>query len=77
MGMALFASLGLSGIGFAFVTRVSPYRNIFIVLTIMMLGSAHYLIIRSNKVSKNTRIIVWIFTIVSVGLILYPILLGR
>lgn len=77
MGMALFASLGLSGLGFAFISRVSPYRNIFIVLTIVMLGLAHYFIIRNGKVSKSTRIMVWIYTIVSFGLILYPILLRR
>lgn len=77
MGMALFASLGLSGLGFALVSRVSPYRDIFIVLTIMMLGLAHYLVIRNGKVSKNTRIMVWIYTIISVGLIVYPILFRR
>jgi FtsH-binding integral membrane protein len=77
MGMALFASLGLSGLGFAFISRVSPYRNIFIVLTIVMLGLAHYLIIRNSKVSKNTRMMVWIYTIISVGLIVYPILFRR
>jgi len=75
--MVLFTSIGLSGLGFAFISRVSPYRNIFIALSIMMLGLAHYLIIRNGKASKNTRIMVWIYTIISVGLIMYPILLGR
>jgi len=77
MGMALFTSLGLSGLCFAFVSRVSPYRYIFIVLTIMILELAHYLIIRNSKVSKNTQIMVWIYTIISVGLIVYPIIFGR
>jgi mercuric ion transport protein len=72
MGMVLFTSLGLSGFGFAVVSRISPYRNLFIVLTIIMLGLAHNFIARNSNVSKNTRTIVWIMTIVSVGLIVYP-----
>lgn len=77
MGMVLFTSLGLSGFGFAVVSRISPYRNLFIVLTIIMLGLAHYFIARNSNVSKNTRTIVWIMTIVSVGLIIYPGLFRR
>lgn len=77
MGILLFTSLGLSGLGFAFVSAISPYKNLFIILTITMLGLAHYFIIRNSKTSKNTKIIVWILTIISVGLILYPILYRR
>lgn len=77
MGTVLFTSLGLSGLGFAFVSRISPFRNIFIVLTMIMLGLAHYFIGRNENVFKSTRIIVWTLTIVSVGLIIYPILFWR
>ena len=71
MGIVFFTSLGLSGLGFAVVSRISPYRNLFIVLTILTLGLARYIIARNDNVSRNTRTIVWIMTIVSVGLNIY------
>ena len=61
------AVLGVSGLGLAFVSALSPYSNLFKVLTLIMLGAAHYFVINNPNTSKSTRIILWISTIVSVG----------
>lgn len=71
------AALGLSGLGLAFASALLPYSNFLKVLTLVMLGAAHYFVINNPKTSKSTRIILWISTIVSVGLIIYSSFLGR
>jgi len=53
------------------VSTISPYRNVFIALTVIMLASAHYFMSKNKIVSKNTKLLIWISTLVSVGLILY------
>lgn len=76
IGIALFTSLGLSGLGLAFVSTISPYKNIFIILTIAMLGLAHYFMARNNTKSKSTQIFLWIATILSAGFIIYSSFFG-
>ena len=77
VGIPLLSIFGLSGIVLASVSVISPYRNIFVVLTALMLGVAHYIMVRNNNKSKNTRIILWISTVISVGFITYSYFLER
>ncbi|MCL5072835.1 MAG: putative mercuric transport protein [Clostridia bacterium] len=75
VGIPLLSILGLGGLGFAFVPVISPYKNVLIVLTALMLGAAHFFI--GKNVSKGTKIILWISTIISVGFITYSYFLER
>lgn len=77
IGVPLFSILGLSGLGLASVPIISPYKNIFMMLTVLMLGIAHYFMAKNNSTPKSTRIILWISTIISIGFITYPYLLER
>jgi len=53
------------------VSTISPYRNVFIALTAIMLGLAHYFMSKNKGESTKTKVVLWISTLVSVGLILY------
>lgn len=75
VGIPLLSILGLGGLGLAFVPVISPYKNILIVLTALMLGAAHFFI--GKNVSKGTKVILWISTIISVGFITYSYFLER
>ena len=76
IGIALFTFFGLSGLGLAFASTITPYSNIFIVLTIIMLGLAHYLMVKNNVKSKSTQIFLWLATILSAGFIIYSSFFG-
>jgi len=75
VGIPLLSILGLGGLGLAFVPVISSYKNIFIVLTVLMLGTAHFFI--GKNASKVTKVILWISTIISVGFITYSYFLER
>lgn len=77
VGIPLLSILGLGGLGLAFVPIISQYKNIFMVLTALMLGMAHYFMAKNKNTSKSTRIILWTSTIISVGFITYSYLLER
>ncbi|MFZ5967645.1 MAG: putative mercuric transport protein [Bacillota bacterium] len=77
VGIPLLSILGLSGLGLTFVPIISPYKNIFMLLTALMLGMAYYFMAKNKNTSKSTRIILWTSTIISVGFITYSYLLER
>lgn len=77
VGIPLLSILGLGGLGLAFVPIISQYKNIFITLTALMLGIAHYFMVKNKNTSKSTRIILWTSTIISVGFITYSYLIER
>jgi len=77
IGIPLLSVLGLSGIGFSFAPVITPYKNVFIVITALMLGVAHYIIAKNKSTPKTTRIILWISTVISVGFISYSYFLER
>lgn len=77
IGIALFTSLGLSGLGLAFVSTISPYKNVFILLTIVMLGLAHYFMTRNNTKSISSQILLWLATTLSLGFIIYSSFFGN
>jgi uncharacterized membrane protein YozB (DUF420 family) len=65
----VFASLGLSGVGFAAVGAFSKYTDIFMAVTVVLLVIAHWLA-RKNKRRLN-RIILWVSTVLVVFIIAY------
>ncbi len=77
VGVPLFSVLGLGGLGFALVPVISPYKNIFMALTALMLGVAHYFMAKNKNTPKSTKVILWISTIISIGFIVYSYLLER
>lgn len=77
IGIALFTALGLGALGLSFASVLTPYSNVFKVLTILMLALAHYLMAKNNKASKSMRIILWVSTIISVGVIMYSTFFGN
>lgn len=77
VGIPLFSILGLGGLGLAFVPVISPYKNIFMVLTALMLGVAHYFMAKNKSAPKSTKIILWISTVISVGFIMYSYFIER
>lgn len=77
VGIPLLSVLGLGGLGLAFVPIISRYKSIFMLLTALMLGIAHYFMAKNKNTSKGTRIILWTSTLISVGFITYSYLLER
>jgi mercuric ion transport protein len=60
--------LGLSSLHLSLIPTISPYKNIFIILTALMLGAAH--LYMGKNTSKGTRTILWISTVIFAGLII-------
>lgn len=77
VGIALFSALGFSGLGLSFISVFSPYKKFFMVLAILMLGTAHYTMVKNSNASKSTRIILWTSTIITIVLIIYTFFLER
>ncbi|MBI4317825.1 MAG: hypothetical protein HY675_04990 [Chloroflexi bacterium] len=57
--MPVFASLGLSGVGVSLAGSLSEYRAYFLVVTIFLLGSAHYLLYTKSNRNPWNKVIVW------------------
>ncbi len=77
IGTVVFTALGLSGLGFSFIPAISRYKNLFTVLSLLMLGAAHYLMGKNRNTARSTRIILWISTLMSVGMLIYSYLIER
>ena len=65
----VFASLGLSGVGFAAVGALSKYSDLFMAVTAALLVVSHW-IGRKNKKPVN-QVILWVSTILVAGIIVY------
>jgi len=64
-----FASLGLSGVGFAAVGNLSKYSDGFLAITVVLLIISHW-IGRKNK-NKLNKIILWVSTVLVFAIIVY------
>lgn len=76
--------LAALGIGFGAVSIFASFRPFFIVLTIIFLALAFFYTYRKRKItcengtckvvsnSRKSKIILWIVTIISLGLITFP-----
>ena len=77
IGVPLLSVLGLGGLGFTLVPVISPYKNIFIALTILMLAVAHYFMAKNKNSHRSTKIVLWASTLISIGFITYTYFLER
>lgn len=77
IGTVLFTVLGLSGLGFSFIPAISQYKNLFTILSLLMLGAAFYFVGKNGNTARSTRIILWISTLVSAGMLIYSYLIER
>ena len=68
------ASLGI-GVGSAYFANLTKYKPLFVLITGIMLYKSYSLIEKNNS-SKKTKIIFWIFAIVSILIIYSPTILG-
>ena len=84
-GPVVLAALGLGGVGF--VASVEKYRNFFIPVTVLLLGSAHYFTWRkkgrcgpdgeciTSKGDRLRKVILWIATGFAIFFLSFPYLL--
>jgi len=73
-GGLILGALGLGTVGLSFFSRLSPYRNIFILITGVILFVS-YRIIEKNKVSNTSKIIFWLSAIISILILYSPTLI--
>jgi len=67
-------SLGLSGIGLPYVAFLTPYQQYLKIFSAISLFYSHYLIYK-GRVSKNMERIIWISTVLVIGVLWLPALL--
>jgi len=64
-----FAALGLSGVGMSVAGPLAKYQDLFLGLTVVLLGISFYLTYTNPKSSKTNKIILW-FSITLVGVLM-------
>lgn len=86
VGPLVLLALGISGAWVSSLTILEPYRPIFIVFTVLLLGYAFYRVYRkpkeeecepgsycaNPKSDKINKIALWTVTILVIGLLLFP-----
>lgn len=77
IGIPLLSALGLSSVALSVAPVILPHTNAFRLLTVLILGVAHYIMAKNKNSSKATKVLLWISTLVSVGSILYSYFLER
>jgi len=63
--------LGLSGLSSILAASLGKYRPFFFVLTFVLLGISHYLVLKNPKAGKVSKVILWISTMLAVGILIY------
>ena len=74
-GGLILASLGLGTIGTAYLSNITKYKTIFVIVTAILMYWSYSLIEKRNS-SKATKIIFWISAIVSILILYYPNIYG-
>lgn len=74
-GGLILASLGLGTIGTAYISNITKYKPIFVIITILLLYWSYNLIKEKNS-GKIAKIIFWVSAIISILLIYYPNIYG-
>lgn len=71
----VFFSLGLSGIGLSAMAAFTPYRIPLTLLTLALLGAAHYLAYKKSRsgAAGRNRTVLWGSTVIAVGMIIYTL----
>ncbi|MCL4515828.1 MAG: hypothetical protein M1379_09640 [Firmicutes bacterium] len=71
----MFLSLGLSGVGLSMVSALTPYRRVFMALTVVLLAISHYLVYKKARkgTSWTSQTILWAATILTVAILAYTI----
>jgi hypothetical protein len=57
-------------------TSLSKYQGLFIALTLVLLGTSHYLVRKQPNASKSSKIILWVATVLSVSMLVYSFFQG-
>lgn len=70
-GGLILASLGLGTIGTAYLSNITKYKPIFVIITAILMYWS-YSLIEKRKSSKTSKIIFWISAILSILIIYYP-----
>ena len=71
----MFLSLGLGGVGLSAVSALTPYRRVFLALTVILLAVSHYLVYRKARkgTAGKSQTILWVTTILAVAMLVYTI----
>lgn len=70
-GGLILGSLGLGTIGLAYMSHITKYKPIFVLITAGLLFLSYSLIEKNNS-SRGTKIVFWISAIVSIIILYYP-----
>lgn len=70
-GGLILGTLGLGTIGTAYLSNLTKYKPIFVVLTAILMYWSYSLIEKRNS-SKTTKIFFWVSAIVSILILYYP-----
>jgi len=63
--------LGLGGLSSVLATLLGEYKVLFIVLTFVLLGVSHYLVLEQRKATISSKITLWVATVVSISILIY------
>lgn len=88
LGPLFLLAIGVSGAWISSLTTLTPYRPIFVIITLVFLGVAFYSVYRKPKANscaigrscgtplgkRMYRIILWVVTILILGLLVFPYL---
>ncbi|EEG76006.1 putative mercuric transport protein, selenocysteine-containing [Dethiobacter alkaliphilus AHT 1] len=64
--------LGLGGMSGLFAGALGRYRNLFVILAVIMLGLAHYLVDKKEHPHIVEKVILWIATVMTLVILAYP-----
>lgn len=73
-GGLILASLGLGTIGSAYLSNLTKYKPIFVIVTAILMYWSYSLIEKRNS-SKTTKIIFWVSAVLSILILYYPTIL--
>jgi len=74
-GGLILASLGLGTIGTAYLSNLTKYKPIFVIVTAILMYWSYSLIEKRNS-NRTTKIIFWISAVVSILILYYPTILS-
>lgn len=73
-GGLILGSLGLGTLGTAYLSNLTKYKPIFVIITAILLYWS-YSIIEKRNPSKGTKIFFWLSAIISIFILYYPTIL--
>lgn len=72
----MFFSLGLGGIGLSAIATFTPYRIPLMLLTLVLLGVAHYLSYKKSRrgTATTNKIVLWVSTMAVIWMMAYTLI---